>query len=265
MSITSDFHSHVSRTSAAQMIQSARAKGLTVLGLSEHDFQMSEMRPMLLHLPREGAIMSLADYAQAVQQAAEEFRFDVRLGMEVDFIPTKNDAIQACIREQPWDFLIGSVHEVDDEVYESDQITWSEQDGQARWQRYYELLRAAVSSGYFSLVSHPVRMYRTNRHLPPTLDDEMEHLAAEAARYNVALELNGYDALHYPELVRRLARACALHHAPISVGSDAHRPTEIAQAHAQTEAILHEVGLSTIRTWKRREIEEYQIQDGARR
>ncbi len=264
MSIISDFHSHVSRTSAREMVQAARNKGIKTLGLSEHDFQMKEMRPIMLHLPREGAMMSLADYAEAVQQAAEELDFDVRLGMEVDFIPSKNEAIHTFIRELPWDFLIGSVHEVDDEVYESDQITWSEQDGQARWLRYYELLRAAVSSGYFSLVSHPVRMYRTNQHVPPTLDEEMEHLAAEAARYNVALELNGYDTLHYPELVKRLARACALHRAPISVGSDAHRPAEIAQAHAQTAAILQEVGISTVRIWKHREIEEYQLQDGGR-
>ncbi|HLW00547.1 MAG TPA: PHP domain-containing protein [Ktedonobacterales bacterium] len=264
MSIISDFHSHVSRTSAREMVQAARDKGIKILGLSEHDFQMKEIRPLLLHLPREGVMMSLEEYVDAVRQAAEELDFDVRLGMEVDFIPSKNETIHTFIQEVSWDFLIGSVHEIDDEVYESDQITWSQEAGQARWLRYYELLRAAVSSGYFSLVSHPVRLYRTNQHIPPTLDEEMEHLAAEAARYNVALELNGYDILHYPELVKRLARACALHHAPISVGSDAHRPAEIAQAHAQTAAILQEVGISTVRIWKRREIEDYQLQDGGR-
>src|SRR5215472_9736482 len=139
MSISSDLHSHVSRTSAREMVQVARDKGIKILGLSEHDFQMKEIRPILLDLPREGAMMNLAEYAAAVQQAAEELHFDARLGMEVDFIPAKNEAIHTFIREVPWDFLIGSVHEIDDEVYESDQITWSEQDGQARWLRYYEL------------------------------------------------------------------------------------------------------------------------------
>ena len=186
---------------------------------------------------------------------------DVRLGMEVDFIPSKNEAIQSFIGQQQWDFLIGSVHEIDEEVYETDQITWSQEEGQARWLRYYELLRAAVSSGYFSLVSHPVRLYRTNQHVPPTLDEEMEHLAADAARYNVALEINGYDTITYPEMVKRLARACAAQHTPISVGSDAHRPDEIARAHPQTAALLREVGITTIRTWKQREIEEYRMQD----
>src|ERR1051326_1697059 len=175
MKIISDFHSHVSRTSALQMVRAARDKGITIFGLSEHDFQMTEIRPILLHLPREGAMISLPEYIEAVRIAAAELQVDVRLGMEVDFIPAKNDAIHGFIQQQPWDFLIGSVHEIDEEVYESDQITWREEEGETRWLRYSELLRAAVSSGSFSLVSHPVRLYRTNRHIPPSLDEEMEH------------------------------------------------------------------------------------------
>lgn len=54
-----------------------------------------------------------------------------------------------------------------------------------------------------------------NPHLPPTFDEELERLAAEATRCNVALELNGYDTLTYPSLVQRLARACALHKTPM--------------------------------------------------
>jgi len=87
----------------------------------------------------------------------------------------------------------------------------------------------------------------------------LERLAAEAAACNIALELNGYDMLHYPDLVRRLARACALHQTPISVGSDAHRPGEVAWAHEQTAALLREVGIAKIRTWKQGIIEEYHI------
>jgi len=84
-------------------------------------------------------------------------------------------------------------------------------------------------------------------------------LAAEAARCDVALELNGYDVLHYPSLVRRLARACMLQHTPVSVGSDAHYPREVAGAHRQTEVIVREVGINRIRTWKQMMTDEYSI------
>ena len=259
MNIVSDFHSHISRSSAIQMVEAARDKGLPILGLSEHDFEMHEIRPMLQDLPLEGPLMGLADYVEAVQSAARKLRFDARLGMEVDFIPSKNEGIQALLKGQPWDFLIGSVHEVDGEFFESDRLHWPQEEGQARWLRYMELLREAVRSGSFSLVSHPVRMYRRNQYVPPKLDEELERLAAEATACNVALEINGYDVLHYPDIVRRLARACALHQTPMSVGSDAHRPADVAQGQAQTAALLREADIRTVRTWKQGAIEDYQV------
>src|SRR6266568_725590 len=116
-----------------------------------------------------------------------------------------------------------------------------------------------IKNGAGSKVSHPVRMRVSNPHLPPTFDGELERLAAEAALHDVALEINGFDVLTYPSLVRRLAKACALQRTPISVGSDAHAPESVAQAHQQTEVILHEAGITSVRTWKQHIAEEYNI------
>jgi len=240
------------------MVQAAQEKGLRVLGLSEHDFQMQEARPTLEHMPLEGPLLTFATYIESVRAAGQQARFDVRLGMEVDFLPGKNEDIQATIQGHDWDFLIGSVHEIDGLLFERKRDISSEA-GQVLWLRYFGLLREAVSSGYFSLVSHPVRMRIGNPHLPPNFDEELERLAAEAARCDVALELNGYDILSYPSLVRRLAKACTLQRTPVSVGSDAHRPGEVAQAHGLTEQIMREAELSRVRTWKQCIPEEYSI------
>jgi histidinol-phosphatase (PHP family) len=256
MTIDSDFHSHVSRSSAHEMTLAAQEKGLRVLGLSEHIFQMSEARPILEHMHLEGPLLTFPDYIEAVHTANQLGRVDVRLGMEVDFIPDKNEAIQAHLVDHPWDFLIGSVHEIDGLQFEHVK-KWDREEGERLWLRYFELLRQAVGSGYFNLVSHPVRMRVKNPFLPSQLDEELEHLAAEAARHNVALEINGYDMLNYPSLVQRLARACALHKTAVSVGSDAHYPLKVAQAHVQSEAMLREVGITKVRIWKQRTAEEY--------
>ena len=258
MIINTDFHSHVSRSSAWQMVQAAQQKGLRVLGLSEHVFQMEEARPLLKHLGPEGPLLTFARYIEDVRTAAKQSDFDARLGLEVDFIPEKNELIQSSIQGYDWDFLIGSVHEVDGIFFEEDRA-WNKEEGEALWLRYFELLRAAVSSGYFSLVSHPVRMRVSNPHLPPTFDEELDRLAAEATRNDVALEINGYDVLNYKSLVRRLAKACVLNRTPISVGSDAHNPRRIAQAHHETEDLLREVEITKVRIWRRMVEEEYSI------
>src|SRR5438067_2030175 len=258
MSIDTDFHSHVSRSSAREMAQSAQEKGLRVLGLSEHDFQMEEARSTLEHLSPEGPLLTFPTYIEEVRTAHQDLRLEVRLGMEVDFIPGKNEVIQAFLQSYSWDFLIGSVHEVDGLLFESDN-KWGREVSEALWLRYFELLRAAVNSRYFSLVSHPVRMRMQNPFLPPTFDEELERLAAEATSCDVALEANGYDVLSYPGLVRRLVKACVLHQTPVSVGSDAHFPKNVAQAHEQTEVILREAGISKVRIWRRRVVEEYKV------
>ena len=258
MTITTDFHSHVSRSSAREMALSAQEKGLHVLGLSEHIFQMVEARPTLVHMPQEGPFLTFSEYIAAVRAAGRDVSVTLRLGLEVDFIPGKNEQIQAFLQEYDWDFLIGSVHEVDGLQFENNR-KWDREKGEALWLRYMTLLREAVNSGYFSLVSHPVRMRTANPHIPHSLDQELEHLAAEAARCNVALEINGYDLQNYPNLVLRLARACALHKTPVSVGSDAHNPRQIALTHSHAESILREVGIKSVRIWQQRVAEEYNI------
>ncbi len=258
MTIDTDFHSHVSRSSTGQMVQAAQKRGLQVLGFSEHVFQMEETRPILKHLGLEGPLLTFATYIEEVHAAAKEFDFDARLGLEVDFIPGKNELIQSFIQGYDWDFLIGSVHEIDGEQFEMNS-KWSREEGEALWLRYFELLHGIVISGHFSLVSHPVRMRVNNPYLPSTFDEELERLAAEAERKDVALEINGYDVLNFHSLVLKLAKACALHRTPISVGSDAHNPWKVAQAHQQTEDILREAGLTKIRIWKRMMAEEYVV------
>jgi histidinol-phosphatase (PHP family) len=256
MTIDSDFHSHVARSSTRQMAQAARDKGLRVLGLSEHIFQMIEARPTLQHMPDEGPLLLFSAYSDSVRAAAQEVSIETRLGLEVDFIPGLNEQIQAFFPVCDWDFLIGSVHEVDGVLFEDDGVSNREK-GEARWLRYFAQLRGAATCGAFSLVSHPVRMRTENAFLPPTFDEELEHLAAEAARCDVALEINGFDVLRYTNLVRRLARACALHHTPVSVGSDAHYPARVAQAHQLSEEILREAGIREVRIWRCMEPEAY--------
>lgn len=258
MGIETDFHSHIVRSSALQMAQKAREHGLRILGVSEHVFQMAEGRPLLPHMPQEGPFLSLDSYFLCLQEAAEMAQLPLRIGLEVDFVPEKHAEIWQAIDGRAWDFLIGSVHQVDTLVFEGVHHR-DRTKGEALWLRYFDLLRSAVRSGVFSLVSHPVRMRATNPFLPSRLDEELESLAAEATHYNVALEINGFDIRTYPSLVKRLARACASQHTPISIGSDAHDPRGIAQGHALSEQLLHELGIERVRIWKKRIPEEYKI------
>src|SRR5258708_18255780 len=113
MTRDTDSRNRVSRSSARHRPKSAQEHGLGVLGPSEHIFQMHEARAPLAHMPLEGPMLSLATYIAEVQAAGKDLQVEVRLGLEVDFIPEKQEDIQASIQGYPWDYLIGSLHEVD--------------------------------------------------------------------------------------------------------------------------------------------------------
>ena len=172
MTIDTDMHSHVSRSSALQMALAAQQKGLRVLGLSEHIFQMQETRHALQHLEPEGPLLTFITYIKDVLTAATQSNVEIRLGLEVDFIPEKNELIYAFIQDYDWDFLIGSVHEINGVQFEANH-KWSREEGETLWLQYFELLRKAVRSGYFSVISHPVRLRVNNPYLPPTFDEEL--------------------------------------------------------------------------------------------
>src|SRR6266487_3720421 len=74
-------------------------------------------------------------------------------------------------------------------------------------------------------------------------DDLLLDLARVARRRNKALELNGRDIDYAPELVRRLARACSKADCRVSLGSDAHHPSEVFRNMGVAMALVKEFDL----------------------
>jgi histidinol-phosphatase (PHP family) len=224
-----DYHSHICATPLDSMLADARAAGLREFGVSEHIFQLHEGAAVLPELRPEGERCSRDWYVETLQAAAADAPdISIRLGLEVDFVPDRHAEIMAVTRDVPWDYLIGSVHEIDGiDIFEPCELTAAE--GERRWLRYYELIAEAIETGAFDVISHPVRYAITNPHLPANLDRLLEETAAFARLYGVALELNGDDMLRTPQLVERLANACGAAGCVVSLGGDAHQRGEVAQ------------------------------------
>jgi histidinol phosphatase-like PHP family hydrolase len=86
-------------------------------------------------------------------------------------------------------------------------------------------------------------MSRSNKAIPPELDDLLLDLARTARRRNKALELNGRDIDYAEELVRRLAAACSKACCRVSLGSDAHHPNEVFRNMEIAMALVREFNL----------------------
>jgi len=82
---------------------------------------------------------------------------DLRLGLEVDFIPGREDRIANLIERCELDYAIGSVHFLGDRaVDDADYDVWqSGRSPEQIWRRYFETLAEAARSGLFDILAHP--------------------------------------------------------------------------------------------------------------
>ena len=114
-----DLHSHTTRCHHAsgaveQYIERAIELDFFEFGISDHS-------PWMIQHPDEPMAMSWAElpgYVSEIQRLQERYQrdgeksFRLRLGMEMDFVPSRLDVARETIRRYPWDYLIGSIHNV---------------------------------------------------------------------------------------------------------------------------------------------------------
>ncbi|HZY47620.1 MAG TPA: PHP domain-containing protein [Candidatus Bathyarchaeia archaeon] len=230
-----DNHSHILLADISEMVDAARAKGLSEYSITEHVSQFSELRESVkfgsLH-PTGRIFRTLDDYLDEFRKVRKNVDSEMKIkrGLEVDFLPRYQTAIGNFVNQEGWDVLHCSVHELEDG---SDIETRSRpiDDPLAidRWLDYFRLQHMALESDFvpFKTLAHPVRMGRQTTMVPPEINGLLYELAQTAKRKNKALELNGRDLNYAPQLVRALAQACSKASGRVSLGSDAHHPSEV--------------------------------------
>jgi histidinol phosphatase-like PHP family hydrolase len=94
--------------------------------------------------------------------------------------------------------------------------------------------------------------------VPRDMARRLDHLADLAAAADVALEVNGSDVRMYPELVQLLCDSIARAGAPLSLGSDAHRPHSVGAVTGGIDAV-RAAGLRSAVAFERRERRDYPL------
>jgi HisJ family histidinol phosphate phosphatase len=231
-----DNHNHILLANITEMLAAAKLNGVGEFSITEHVSQFREPRESI----RFGSIHPSGRIFESLKEYNDEFRkadqltyseMKINRGLEVDFSPRFEKKVGEFVNQQEWDILLCSVHEFEDgrDIEKSVRSTASRVSPQEHWREYLRLEQMALESDFvpFRVLSHPVRMSRATKAIPPDLDDHLLDLARIARRRNKALELNGRDIDYAPELVRRLAAACSKAHCRVSLGSDAHHPREV--------------------------------------
>lgn len=241
----------------ARYREAAEQRGIAELGASEHVYRFRQALDVWQHpYWRENAVDDLDAYCELVGEQG------LKVGVEADFIPGREDRMANLLDGRPWDYVIGSVHFVGDEAVDHpDWDIWSSRsvDPEKVWRRYFEWLGEAARSGLFDILAHPdlVKVWGADRPRPDGDLRRFYELAIEGiAESGIAIEVStaglrkpvGERYPAEPFLAMCLEAGC-----PVALSSDAHTPDHVGFEYESTVEWLADQGVRELCVFERRQ------------
>lgn len=229
--------------SAAEMVDAAEQLGFAEIGFSDH----LVLHPARLDISWSMNPAHLDDCVREVREAAAHASISVKLGLEVDFFPDnpRQAELDELLARHPFDYLIGSVHMIDDFPLDSSATDWqrlTKSEVDALYIRYWQTLKQLAQTPGFDIIAH-LDLPKKFGFYPQVDISAVEGLALDTiAGSKKIVELNtaGWDkpcAECYPS--PRLLRLCRLREIPIIINDDAHAVDQLGRHYPQAAALIN--------------------------
>jgi len=259
-----DYHTHLERGPYTleylkTFVDKGRERGVSEICFTEHGHFFHESWALLnndwpLSIPRR----HLADYTNLVEQA-KGMDLPIKLGLEMDYIPETKVKIGQFLSTQPFDFVLGSVHWIDEFGFDNPDwlAEWDTRSVDELYRRYFTLLREAVQSKMFDAIAHPDVIKIFGYRPSFSLQEEYRQVADTLADNCVCLEVSTAGWRKpvnelYPHL--DLLRTCLERGVNITLASDAHEPEHVGFAFDRAASLLRDLGLRQLATFTNRQI-----------
>lgn len=259
MPLPADYHMHTPLCWHAvgeptEYAARALALGISEIGFSDHspmpddDFDDWRMR-----------LDQLDTYVRKVHRAQKAYpHLQIKLALEVDYIPGHEGWIRQLADRHPWDYFIGSVHYVS-ERWDLDNpkklSQWRQRDPFEVWTLYFERLTQAAASGLFEIIGHADLAKKFCFIPKEDCTSLFENFLQAAKASGSAIELNTAGLRKeckeiYPSpKILKMARSIGV---PITFGSDAHAPEEVGLNFAEAVSLAKSFGYQSRCTFAQR-------------
>lgn len=237
-----DYHIHAAAHGEYQytyewlnrFVVEALSQGLNEIGFSEHDQYLDRIKPELIR-----------------QLNRQHPGINVRLGLEIDFIPGRNEEIRRLICAHEFDYILGSVHFISGWGFDhpDERHLFEQKDIDEVYRDYFALVTAAAGSRLFDVMSHLdlVKVWG-HRPLSPVVN-MVEPVLQCIKQQGLVIEINSGGlrkpvAEIYPafSIIKRMA-AIGI---PVTLGSDAHHPDQVGYELIKTARLLKKAGYRRI-------------------
>jgi histidinol-phosphatase (PHP family) len=249
---------HFTAANAERYRTVASERGISELGVAEHVHRFRQALDVWPHpFWRQQATDDLDSYCEWVRDDT-----DLKLGIEADFVPGREDRMSTLLEARDWDYVVGSVHFLRDLAVDHDgwDVWDTGADPDRVWRRYFETLGEAARSGQFDILGHPdlVKVWGPERPRPEGDLRRFYELAMDGiAESRIAIELST-AGLRKPvgELfpAQPLLEWCVEAGCPIALSSDAHVPDQLGYRYEQALELLERVGVGELAVFDRRQL-----------
>ncbi|MBE3594046.1 MAG: histidinol-phosphatase [Candidatus Carbobacillus altaicus] len=260
-----DYHVHLQESRGLTLdwlkvyVETAQEKGIDELGISEHAYFFDETAGILTHPWAEARrTLRFADYMKLYEEARGQ-GMNVKLGIEMDYIPGKEKFIRQFIERYPFDYVIGSVHWVgefgiDLLIYREEYKKW---DLKKLYRAYFDQVIQLAQSGLFQFVGHIdlIKIFGYRPDDEAFLDALYNEVVEVLAKTGTIIELStaGWRKPveeQYPS--RAFLEKCFAAGVGIVLSSDAHTPEHLGYRYDDAVRLAWDIGYREVHVLEKR-------------
>ncbi|MDS1029560.1 histidinol-phosphatase HisJ family protein [Bacillota bacterium LX-D] len=215
-------------------LEQAQKQKISVFGFSDHDLFLEDVD------------FSIKDKLNSFFPSLE-----VRLGLEVNYDPVREPDLKVLLKQFPFDYLIGSVHDLDGWMFDHPDYMdrYEKLDIDEFYSMYFSMVEKVVLSDLYPIIGHldlaKVFAFRPTKNIFYWVEPLLQLIK----KHDKVVEINSTGLFKpvgeiYPE-PKIIERMFALN-IPITIGSDAHEAEHVGRAGQEIYELLRKIGYNKI-------------------
>lgn len=236
--------------------------GLDEIGLSDHT-PMPDQWDLSVRMTEE---QFWSEYAPTVLALKEKYKgkITVKFGLEGDFMPGTEEWVRSFNARSELDYVIGSVHYIDDWGFDNPTFVakYDGKDVNEIYDQYYERIKGSAKSGLFDIIGH-CDLVKKFGHRPTKAMEEVLHETFKIVKESgMSVEINTsglrkpVKEMYPSESVLKIISEYGI---PLTLGSDAHAPTDVGRDFDLAKKLIHRYGNGKISVFNKRQRSELLI------
>lgn len=248
-----DLHIHIERGPYEKQwidkfVSQAVKMGMEEINLLEHSIRIKEFHPAFEEARnynfyqkqwfegKKNQAHTMQEYKALIDEIRScEYPIKVNFGLEICWFEQHSDLIKDLVCDGYFDYLLGSVHWIDNWTFNQRKYQWLGKDVNRIYKRYYEMSNTLIESDIFDIIAHP-DLVRCHGIFPKyDLTETYMHLCENAKAHGVKIEMNTSKSLGINKEFLSVAKDLGV---SFSTGSDAHRPEDVGRGIREVCSII---------------------------